>query len=432
MPGADRIVRHLHVHGIPMAVATFSKRASFDLKMTRHQDLLALFHHVVCSSEDPEVNRSKPHPDIFLIAASRFDEKILSEKVACVHRLVRHLHARGVPITNGTSSKPASLDLKLPRDRDFLVLVHHLDCSGVDPLGKPSKLHSDTVNVTASKFVEKTASEEVGEIYIGKKSAERNAHWRGPSRSANKRDETCADAPEGTLPSFKSVSHVLFDLDGLLLDTEKLYTHAAERVASRYGKTFTWELNRRVLGTPDTCAARTIVEILGLPLTPDEFLKEVDRMCEEVYHTAQLMPGAERLLRHLHAHGIPMAVATSSTPASFTLKMTQHQDIVALFHHVVCSGGDSRVKRGKPHPDIFLVAASKFVDTPPSEKVLVFEDSPMGVTAALAAGMQVVMVPDPRIDEENRRRATLCIVSLIDFKPELFGLPYFNTSPQKN
>ncbi|XP_065304291.1 pseudouridine-5'-phosphatase-like [Dermacentor albipictus] len=215
-------------------------------------------------------------------------------------------------------------------------------------------------------------------------------------------------------------------------DTEKFYAQAAERVASRYGKKFAWELNRRVLGTPDACAARTIVETLGLPLTPGGFLEAVDRMSQEVYHSAQLMPGAERLLRHLHAHSIPMAVATSSTPASFALKMTQHQDTVDLFDHVVCSGGEARVKRGKPHPEIFLVAASKFVETPPSEKVLVFEDSPMGVTAALSAGMQVVMVPDPRIDEEIRRRATLCIVSLTEFKPELFGLPSFNTSPQKS
>ncbi|XP_065304272.1 probable pseudouridine-5'-phosphatase isoform X2 [Dermacentor albipictus] len=203
------------------------------------------------------------------------------------HRLVLHLQARGFPMTNGISSKPALFDLRQPRHNELLILFRHVYCSG-------------------------------------------------SSHSASKRGDTGAAA------------------------------------------------------------------------------------------------GAERLLRHLHAHGIPMAVATSSTPASFALKMTQHQDIVDLFDHVVCSGGEARVKRGKPHPEIFLVAASKFVETPPSEKVLVFEDSPMGVTAALSAGMQVVMVPDPHIDEEIRRRATLCIVSLTEFKPELFGLPSFNTFPQKS
>ncbi|KAH8036758.1 hypothetical protein HPB51_004771 [Rhipicephalus microplus] len=62
--------------------------------------------------------------------------------------------------------------------------------------------------------------------------------------------------------------------------------------------------------------------------------------------------------------------------------------------------------------------------------VLVFEDAPKGVTAALAAGMQVVLIPDPRMDEENRRRATLCIASLLDFKPEQFGLPPFEERPK--
>ncbi|KAL1477613.1 hypothetical protein MTO96_017115, partial [Rhipicephalus appendiculatus] len=53
-----------------------------------------------------------------------------------------------------------------------------------------------------------------------------------------------------------------------------------------------------------------------------------------------LLLGAERLVRHLHAHGIPIAIATSSKPASFVLKMARHRELLALFHHVVCSGGD--------------------------------------------------------------------------------------------
>ncbi|XP_037522001.2 pseudouridine-5'-phosphatase [Rhipicephalus sanguineus] len=226
------------------------------------------------------------------------------------------------------------------------------------------------------------------------------------------------------------------ELNGLFVnvlfnaDTENLYTRAAETVASLYGKKFTWELKKRVMGTPEADAARTTIDSLGLPLTPDDYMAALDRIFEETFPKAQLMPGAERLVRHLHAHGIPIAIATSSKPSSFVLKMTRHHELLALFHHVVCSGGDPEVKRGKPHPDIFLVAASKFDEMPPPEKVLVFEDSVMGVTAALAAGMQVVMVPDPRIDEEKRRRATTSLTSLLEFKPELFGLPPFDIPAQ--
>lgn len=234
-------------------------------------------------------------------------------------------------------------------------------------------------------------------------------------------------------PTFKPVTHVLFDLDGVILDTEKLYTEAVQRVASRYGKKYTWELKLRVMGTPGPDSARLVIDELRLPLTTEEYLAEMDRLYAELFPKAELMPGVERLVRHFHAHNVPMAIATSSKPSSFSIKTAKHRDLVALFNHVVISGGNPEVKRGKPHPDVFLLAASKFAAKPPPEKVLVLEDAPKGVTAALAAGMQVVMIPDPRMDEQNRRRATLCIASLLDFKPELFGLPAFEEdSSQKS
>ncbi|KAL1480877.1 hypothetical protein MTO96_050676, partial [Rhipicephalus appendiculatus] len=198
--------------------------------------------------------------------------------------------------------------------------------------------------------------------------------------------------------------------------TEKLYTKAVQTVADRYGKQYTWELKQRVMGIPGKDAARLVIDGLGLPLGTEEYLKEMDRLYAEMFPSAELMPGVERLVRHLKKHNVPMAIATSSKPSSFELKMTKHRDLVALFHHVVMSGGNPEVKHGKPHPDVFLV--------------LVFEDAPKGVTAALAAGMQVIIIPDPRMDEENRRRATLCIASLLDFKPEQFGLPPFEDGPE--
>ncbi|XP_075724450.1 pseudouridine-5'-phosphatase isoform X2 [Rhipicephalus microplus] len=224
-----------------------------------------------------------------------------------------------------------------------------------------------------------------------------------------------------TASRFKPVTHVIFDMDGLLL---------AETVASRYGKMFTWELKKRVMGTPEADAARTTIDFLGLPLTTHEYMAALDHIFEETFPEAQLMPGADKLVRHLCAHDIPIAIATSSKPASFTLKMSRHREFLALFHHVVCSGGDPDVRRGKPHPDIFLVTASRFDEMPPPQKVLVFEDSVMGVKAAIAAGMQVVMVPDPRIDEEKRRLATTSLSSLLDFEPELFDLPGFEIPAQ--
>jgi len=135
--------------------------------------------------------------------------------------------------------------------------------------------------------------------------------------------------------------------------------------------------------------------------------------------------GAERLLRHLHANKVPFCLATSSGADMVELKSNQHRELFSLFNHKVCGSTDKEVANGKPAPDIFLVAASRFAVPPKASDCLVFEDSPNGVTAGNSAGMQVVMVPDPRLSQEKTSHATQVLGSLADFKPELFGLPPF-------
>ncbi|XP_039432300.1 probable pseudouridine-5'-phosphatase isoform X1 [Culex pipiens pallens] len=225
--------------------------------------------------------------------------------------------------------------------------------------------------------------------------------------------------------NFRKVTHCIFDMDGLLLDTEKIYERILGDVCKSYNSPYPWATRMRVLGTTEQRTVSIIVNDLKLSCTVDDFLKKFREKQLLELGGAPLLKGAERLVRHLHQHNIPIALATSSGADSVEVKIKHHQELFALFNHKVMGSSDTEVKEGKPAPDIFLVAAKRFPDSPKPDQCLVFEDAPNGVTAGVSAGMQVVMVPDPHISEEQRKHATVVLGSLEEFKPEQFGLPAF-------
>jgi pseudouridine-5'-monophosphatase len=197
---------------------------------------------------------------------------------------------------------------------------------------------------------------------------------------------------------------VIYDLDGVLLDTEPIYTEVTQEIVGRWGKTFDWSVKRSMIGRPSLESARHLVAALDLPITPEEYLELRSTKLEEKFATTPAMPGAERFTRAIAALGVRQAIATSSERRHFDIKATQYGEWFSLFATVV-TGDDRRVARGKPAPDIFLVAAETLGAAPGD--CLVFEDSPAGVDAAHAAEMRVIALPDPQMDRARYGRADL-------------------------
>jgi pseudouridine 5'-phosphatase len=212
----------------------------------------------------------------------------------------------------------------------------------------------------------------------------------------------------------RPASHVIFDMDGVLLDTERIYTLATQRIVARFGKTFDWSVKGNMIGRPALDSARYLVETLGLPMTPQAYLDERSAVLEALMPTADAMPGAEALTAALAARGVPMALASSSAREMYLLKTTRHRAWFTRCFGAIVLGDDPRVVRGKPAPDIFLVAAELLGAAPTA--CVVVEDAPVGVEAARAAGMQVVAVPDPAMDAARFADADLVIPSLRDLK----------------
>ncbi len=211
----------------------------------------------------------------------------------------------------------------------------------------------------------------------------------------------------------------IYDLDGVLLDTEPLYTRVTQAIVGEYGKVFDWSIKRHMIGRPSRESARYLVETLSLPIGPDEYLERRRDGLARLFRESPAMPGAREFTRLLDSRGLVQAIATSSERSLYEIKAFAHREWFSVFKSVV-SGDHDEVAEGKPAPDIFLVAARELGVEP--EACIVFEDSPAGVEAASRAGMRVVAIPDPAMEREPYAKADLVVEGFADLEPDRLGL----------
>ncbi|KAI3823908.1 hypothetical protein L1987_05353 [Smallanthus sonchifolius] len=194
---------------------------------------------------------------------------------------------------------------------------------------------------------------------------------------------------------------------------------------------------QKIIGRTPIEAAAVIVEDYELPLSKEDLLSEFSPMLSDQWCKLKALPGVYRLFKHLRGNGVKMALASNSPRANIETKLSYHPTLKESFAAIVA--GDE-VKSGKPSPDIYLEAAKKLSIDP--SKCIVIEDSlsPLlittmlllhvrpGICAAKAAEMEVVAVPSLPNQSHLYTAADEVINSLLDLRPEMWGLPPFEDS----
>ncbi|MFI5121404.1 MAG: HAD family hydrolase [Vicinamibacteria bacterium] len=182
---------------------------------------------------------------------------------------------------------------------------------------------------------------------------------------------------------------VIFDNDGLLLDTESVWTRAEEDLFGRRGLEFTLAHKQEVVGSSAQIAGAILARHLGEPGCELELIAELDELVfEELERGVEPMAGAAELVAELRKLGVPTGLVSNS-PARFIARALELVGLAGEFG-VVVSGHD--VAAPKPAPDAYLAACEQ-LGIAAGPEVIVLEDSPTGVAAGRAAGLTVLGVP---------------------------------------
>lgn len=202
----------------------------------------------------------------------------------------------------------------------------------------------------------------------------------------------------------------LFDLDGLLLDTEPLHSQAWRESIEYFGASISPLLLMELRGRNRIDNATAVIKKLNLGISTAELLAIQQPISQSLVAHAKAMAGASDLVACCKQKNIPMAIATSSGREAVAIKTKPHpwlEQITVRVH-----GDDSSIKKGKPAPDLFLEAARQLGI--PASNCWAFEDSPAGAIAALNAGCEVFVLPAPGLGVKDYPDRVQMLTKLAD------------------
>jgi HAD superfamily hydrolase (TIGR01509 family) len=191
------------------------------------------------------------------------------------------------------------------------------------------------------------------------------------------------------MPAEPRVLAVVFDMDGVLVDTEHLWDEVREELTTEWGGRYTPEAQEAMMGMSSHEWSRYLHETVGLREPPETINTEVVRRMLARYEVdLPVVPGAVEAVRRLHGEGVRLAVASSSNRELIDAVL-RRLGLAALFEVTVSS---EEVARGKPAPDVYLETARRLGLDP--TRCAAVEDSASGIRAAHAAGMRVIAYPN--------------------------------------
>jgi HAD superfamily hydrolase (TIGR01509 family) len=206
------------------------------------------------------------------------------------------------------------------------------------------------------------------------------------------------------------IKAAIFDMDGLLIDSERIIMQACIQAAKDIGIIYTQQEFVELIGRAGQDSTRIMTEQLGGEEQFNHVMQGLDALLAERNNTFPLQPGVKALLEHYKVNNVVCSVASSSSSHHIEERLTN----VSVRHYFEDITSGHEVSRGKPNPDIYLLAIQKLGMA--AEECIAFEDSEMGARAAIAAGLKVVVVPDLKQPSDFvRENSFKTVVSLDHF-----------------